>query len=405
MSKVVERFLKYVKIDTQSDDNSETFPTTSKQFDLANVLVKELLELGLKDAHIDEYGYVMATIPSNIEEKVPVVGFISHMDTAPDFNGKNVNPQIVENYDGKDIVLNAENNIVLSPKDSPELKEYIGKTLITTDGTSLLGADDKAGVAEIMTAVEYLVSHPEIKHGDIKIGFTPDEEVGRGTEHFNVEKFGANYAYTIDGGHVGEIEYENFNAASAFITIKGKNVHPGYAKGKMINSMVIANEFMSMMPANETPETTSGYEGFYHLCDINGTVEETKLAYIIRDFDAANYEARKAFIKNVAKKLNEKYNQELVTVEVKDSYKNMKEKLEPVMYIVEKAIKVIEECGVKPLIKPIRGGTDGARLSFMGLPTPNIFTGGENFHGRYEYIPTFAMEKVVEIIVGISKVN
>lgn len=401
MSKVVERFLKYVKFDTKADEQSSTVPTTEGQLVLARELVKELEEMGLSDISLDENGYVMATLPANMDKNIPVIGFIAHMDTSPDMSDTNVNPQIIENYDGEDIILNKDKNIILSTKDFPEIKNYIGKTLITTDGTTLLGADDKAGVAEILTAVEYLVKHPEVPHGTIKIGFTPDEEVGRGADLFNVEKFGAEFAYTIDGGKIGEIEYENFNAAGAKITINGMNIHPGYATNKMINSALIATELIGMLPANETPATTSGYEGFYHLTSIKGEVETTTLSYIIRDFDKASFENRKATIEKIVEALNKKYGENTVILKMRDQYFNMKEKLEPVMHVVDLAVKAMEETGVKPIIKPIRGGTDGARLSFMGLPTPNIFAGGENFHGRYEYIPTFAMEKAVEVILKI----
>jgi tripeptide aminopeptidase len=401
MSKVVERFLNYVTYDTKSDEESSTVPSTKGQLILAKEIVKDLENMGLRDISLDSNGYIMATLPSNIDKNVPVVGFIAHMDTSPDMNGANVSPKIVENYDGSEIVLNEEQNIILSPKDFPEIKEYIGKTLITTDGTTLLGADDKAGVAEIMTAVEYLASHPEISHGTIKIGFTPDEEVGRGADFFEVEKFGAAIAYTMDGGKIGELEYENFNAAGAKVIIKGKNIHPGYAKGKMINSLLIANEFIGLFPENETPAATSGYEGFYHLNNMNGEVDTTKLNYIIRDFSKESFEKRKQFMQDAVNKTNRKYGESTVTLEMKDQYYNMKEKVEPVMYVVDIAKQAMEEVGIIPNIRSIRGGTDGARLSFMGLPTPNIFAGGENFHGRYEYIPTFAMEKAVEVILKI----
>ena len=401
MSKVVEKFLKYVSYDTKSDEESTTVPSTAGQMILAKELVKELKEMGIQQVSIDDNGYVMATIPSNVEKDVPTIGFIAHMDTAPDMSGKNVKPKFVENYDGKDIILNEENNIVLSPKDFPELKNYIGKTLITTDGTTLLGADDKAGISEIMSAVEYLIENPHIPHGTICIGFTPDEEVGRGADLFDVEKFNADFAYTVDGGTIGELEYENFNAAGAKICIHGRNVHPGSAKGKMIHSTLIANEFVSFLPENETPATTEGYEGFYHLISLNGEVEETKLQYIIRDFDRESFENRKLFIRNVADKLNDKYGNGTVEIEVKDQYFNMKEKVEPVKHVVDTAELAMKEIGITPIIVPIRGGTDGARLSFMGLPTPNLFTGGHNFHGKYEFIPTFAMEKAVEVILKI----
>jgi tripeptide aminopeptidase len=401
MSKVIEKFLKYVSYDTKSDEESTTVPSTTGQMILAKELVKELKEMGIEQVSIDDNGYVMATLPSNLEKDVPTIGFIAHMDTAPDMSGENVKPKFVENYDGEDIILNAENNIVLSPKDFPELKNYIGKTLITTDGTTLLGADDKAGISEIMSAVEYLMQNPQVPHGKICIGFTPDEEVGRGADLFDVKKFNADFAYTVDGGTVGELEYENFNAAGVKISIHGRNVHPGSAKGKMIHSTLIANEFVSALPQDETPGTTEGYEGFYHLTALNGEVEETKLQYIIRDFDKESFENRKLFIKNIADKLNDKYGSGTVEIEVKDQYFNMKEKIEPVKHIIDTAFLAMKEVGVTPIMVPIRGGTDGARLSFMGLPTPNIFTGGHNFHGKYEFIPTFAMEKAVEVILKI----
>ncbi|WP_443661136.1 peptidase T [Clostridium sp.] len=401
MSKVVENFLKYISYDTKSDEESTTVPSTSGQMILAKELVIQLKAMGLKKANVDNNGYVMATIESNVEKVVPTIGFIAHMDTAPDISGKDVKPKFVYNYDGEDIILNKENNIILSPKDFPELKNYIGKTIITTDGTTLLGADDKAGIAEIMAAAQYLMQNPDIKHGKIRIGFTPDEEVGRGADIFDVKKFGADFAYTLDGGPIGELEYENFNAAGVKISIHGRNVHPGSAKGKMIHSALIANEFINLMPLNETPATTDGYEGFYHLISINGEVEETKLQYIIRDFDSENFENRKIFIKNIANKLNDKYSSGTVELEIKDQYFNMKEKIEPVKHIVDTAFLALKEVGVNPIMQPIRGGTDGARLSFMGLPTPNIFAGGHNFHGKYEFIPTFAMEKAVDVILKI----
>lgn len=404
MQNVAHRFLKYVKYETTSNENSSKCPSTNGQMAFAKDLASELKAIGLTDVSVDENGYVMATIPSNVDRKIPVVGFISHMDTSPDMSGKNVNPQIIENYDGKDIILNKDKNIVLSPSDFPELKDYIGKTLITTDGTTLLGADDKAGIAEIVTACEYLISHPEIKHGTIKVCFTPDEEIGRGADKFDVKKFGADFAYTIDGGKLGELEYENFNAASAKIIIHGRNVHPGTAKGKMKNSVLIGVELASMLPLEETPENTEGYEGFYHINNFNGNVEETHMYYIIRDFDKENFENRKNYLLNLINKLNEKYGEGTVEIDLKDQYYNMREIIEKDMSIVEIALKAIEKAGVKPDVSPIRGGTDGARLSYMGLSTPNIFTGGHNFHGKYEYIPTFAMEKAVEVILNIVKI-
>ncbi|PRR82051.1 peptidase T [Clostridium luticellarii] len=405
MESVVDKFLRYVKFDTSSDEESNTVPSTLKQLKLAGQLSKELSNLKLKNVSLDKNGYVTAVLPANTEKAVPAVGFIAHMDTSPETSGKNVNPRIIEDYDGGDIVLNEQKNIVLSVKDFPEITNYRGKTLITTDGTTLLGADDKAGIAEIMAAVEYLVQHPEIKHGDIKIGFTPDEEIGRGPDHFDVKKFNAEFAYTVDGGGIGELEFENFNAASAKITVYGRNVHPGEAKGKMINSMLIAGEFMGMLPESEIPAATSGYDGFYHIVSMKGDVDRTTLNYIIRDFSQKKFEKRKNFIKNCVSKINRKYDREVIKAEVTEQYKNMKEKIEPVKYIVDIASQAMRESGVEPKIVPIRGGTDGARLSFMGLPTPNIFTGGHNFHGKFEYIPTFAMEKAVQIIVKIAQIT
>lgn len=400
MSKVAEKFLKYVKFDTESDDNSSSVPSTSNQLAFADELVKELQELGLTNIS-NERGYVFATLPSNTQKSVPVIGFMAHMDTCPDMSGKNVNPKLVENYDGNDIVLNSKKNIIMTTKDFPELKKYIGQTLITTDGTTLLGADDKAGIAEIMSAAEYLINHPQIKHGTIRVAFTPDEEIGRGPWHFDVKKFNADFAYTLDGGPVGELEYENFNAAGAKIEILGRNVHPGSAKNKMINSLLIANEFISMLPKDEIPSLTEKYEGFYHLISINGDVENTKIQYIIRDFDKANFEKRKQLIQDIVESLNDKYGEGTVHIELKDQYYNMKEKIEPVMHIVDTASEAMKAVHVVPITAPIRGGTDGAQLSFKGLPTPNLFTGGENFHGKYEYIPVFAMEKAVDVVLKI----
>lgn len=405
MYSAVERLLKYVKYDTKSDENTRVTPSTKGQLVLGKELKKELEELGLESVSMDENGYIMATLPKNIDKEVKTIGFVSHMDTSPDMTATNVNPQIVKKYDGKDIVLNEKESIVLSPKDFPEITNYIGKDLITTDGTTLLGADDKAGVSEIMAAVEYLVKHPEIPHGTIKIGFTPDEEIGEGADHFDVKKFGADFAYTVDGGPIGELEYENFNAASAKIFTKGRNVHPGTAKDKMINSMHIATELIDMLPCNERPEYTEGYEGFNHLISINGEVEGTKLYFIIRDFDREKFESRKKLVLSTAEFLNGKYGEGTVTVELKDQYYNMKEKIEPVKYIVDVAYKAMEEVGITPIVSPIRGGTDGARLSFMGLPTPNLFTGGHNYHGKYEFIPTFAMDKAVDVILKIIELH
>lgn len=403
MEKVLDKFLRYVKVNTESDPKSGQHPSSRCQFDLAKMLEKELKDLGLINIRLSENGYVYGTLPKNTDEDVKTIGFISHMDTAPDMSGENVNPQIIENYDGSDIILNKELGIVLSPSKSPELLNYKGKTLVTTDGTTLLGADDKAGISEIMTAIEYLVNHPEIKHGDIKVGFTPDEEIGEGADFFDVDYFDADYAYTIDGGRIGELEYENFNAAGVKIEVFGTNVHPGYAKDKMKNSMTIATEIMNILPKNEVPEQTSGYEGFYHLTSIVGDVEKTELSYIIRDFSTEGYNNRIAVMENIEKNMNNKYGEGTVKVYIKEQYRNMREKIEDKMYIVDRAKKAMEDSGVVPEIRPIRGGTDGARLSFMGLPTPNIFTGGENFHGRYEYIPVESMEKAVEVIVNIAK--
>ena len=399
--KVVQRFLKYVTFDTTANPNNSNCPSSEGQKVFANYLVEELKSLGLEDAHVDENSYVMATLKGNTEG-VETIGFISHLDTAPDVTGKNVKPKIIKNYDGKDIVLNEELNIITSSNDYPDLKKFIGEDLIVTDGTTLLGADDKAGISEIVTAIEYLVNNPEIKHGDIKIGFTPDEEIGRGADLFNVEKFGAKYAYTIDGGIMGELQYENFNAAGATITIQGRNVHPGAAKNKMINALHIAAEISQMFPQSERPETTEGYEGFYHLNDINGNVENATMVYIIRDHSKEKFEYRKQNMKDAISKVSEKYNGR-VTLELNDQYYNMKEKVEPVKFIVDIAEEAMKECDITPIIVPIRGGTDGARLSFMGLPCPNIFTGGLNFHSKNECIPIIALEKCSNLIVKIAQ--
>ena len=399
--KVVQRFLKYVTFDTTANPNNSNCPSSEGQKVFANYLVEELKSLGLEDAHVDENSYVMATLKGNTEG-VETIGFISHLDTAPDVTGKNVKPKIIKNYDGKDIVLNEELNIITSSNDYPDLKKFIGEDLIVTDGTTLLGADDKAGISEIVTAIEYLVNNPEIKHGDIKIGFTPDEEIGRGADLFNVEKFGAKYAYTIDGGIMGELQYENFNAAGATITIQGRNVHPGAAKNKMINALHIAAEISQMFPQSERPETTEGYEGFYHLNDINGNVENATMVYIIRDHSKEKFEYRKQYMKDAISKVSEKYNGR-VTLELNDQYYNMKETVEPVKFIVDIAEEAMKECDITPIIVPIRGGTDGARLSFMGLPCPNIFTGGLNFHSKNECIPIIALEKCSNLIVKIAQ--
>lgn len=401
--KLIRRFISYAIVDTESDPDSDSTPSTEKQWVLANMLADELREIGMDEVTIDENAYIMATLPSNIDKEVPVVGFISHFDTSPDFTGKNVKPQVVENYDGKDIVLNEKENIVLSPDYFEELLQYKGQTLITTDGTTLLGADDKAGVTEIVSAMEYLIQHPEIKHGKIRVGFTPDEEIGRGAHKFDVKKFGADWAYTVDGSQIGELEYENFHAASAEVYIQGKIVHPGYAKGKMVNSMYIATDFITSLPRLETPEHTEGREGFFHLTEIRGSVDETRLSYIIRDHDKEHFEARKEMLHQLVLDINQQLENELLRVEIKDQYANMKERIEPVMHIVSLAEKAMEKAGVSPIIKPIRGGTDGAQLSFMGLPCPNIFAGGHNFHGRYEYVPVESMQKAVEVIVTIAR--
>lgn len=400
---LLERFISYVQVGTQSDPNSDSCPSTEGQWVLARQLVEELKEIGLSDVSLDENGYVMATLPANCEQQEPVIGFLAHMDTATELTGTNVNPQIVENYDGGDIVLNDTRQIVLSPEQFPELKQYVGQTLITTDGTTLLGADDKAGIAEIMTAMAYLQEHPEIKHGTIKVAFTPDEEIGRGADRFDVQRFGADFAYTMDGGPLGELQYENFNAASAVVTCYGRSVHPGTAKSKMINSTRIALDFQAAMPMLETPEHTEHYEGFYHLNHIEGGVEQTTLHYLIREFDKNKYEARKQFMQQVAKELQQTYGEGSVQIEIKDSYFNMKDKIEPNMEIVNRAHDAMVKLGIKPIVQPIRGGTDGSRLSYMGLPTPNIFAGGENFHGKYEYVALDTMEKAVQVIIEIAK--
>ena len=405
MEKLKNRFLKYVSIDSQSDPQSSSTPSTEKQWEIARYLADELEAIGLSEVSIDENAYVMATLPSNLETDCPVIGFISHFDTSPDYTATDVKPQIHENYDGKDIVLSAEEGIVLSPAYFEDLLMYKGQTLITTDGTTLLGADDKAGVAEIVTAMEYLIAHPEIKHGKIRIGFTPDEEIGRGAHLFDVKKFGAAWAYTMDGSQVGELEYENFNAASATVKIYGKIVHPGYAKGKMINSMLIASEFIAALPPEEVPEQTEGYEGFFHLHQLSGSVEESKLEYIVRDHDKTLFEERKRLMEREVVKLREKYPAARIEIELKDQYYNMKEKVLPVKHIVDIAEEAMKNLDISPLIKAIRGGTDGSQLSYMGLPCPNIFAGGHNFHGRYEYVPLESMQKAVDVIVEICRLT
>jgi len=409
MQHLIDRFISYVTIDTESDPNSTTTPSTKKQLILAKLLVQELKKIGMTEVTIDKNGYVMGTLPSNVAHEVPTIGFVSHYDTTPDFTGLNVKPQIISNYDGKDIVLNAEQNIVLSPNYFKDLLLYKGQTLITTNGLTLLGADDKAGLTEIVSAMEYLIQNPDIKHGKIRVGFTPDEEIGRGADLFDVEKFAADWAYTMDGSQIGELEYENFNAAGAKITLKGKSVHPGYAKGKMINSMLIANDFINELPKHETPQETKNYEGFFHVHHLNGSIEETVLELIIRDHDAKKFKKRKELIHTIAKKINKKFakqfGEDIVIAEVKDQYYNMKEKVEPVMFIVDLAEKAMKDLGIKPLIKPIRGGTDGCRLSYMGLPCPNIFAGGHNFHGKYEYVPVESMQKAVDVIIKIAELT
>lgn len=402
MEKILDRFLRYVAIDTQSDENSESQPSAAKELDLLKLLCKELNDMGV-EATLDEYGYVMGTLPSNIDKKVPAIGFIAHVDTSPDASGANVKPQIIENYDGSDIALKGVPGLYLKPSEFPELLAHKGETIITTDGTTLLGADDKAGVAEIMNAVQYMVEHPEFKHGDIKIGFTPDEEIGRGVVKFDVKRFGADYAYTMDGGEIGELEFENFNAASAKIRIQGRNVHPGYAKDKMKNAILIGMEFNDLLPIGQRPELTEGYDGFFHIISFKGTVEEAEFGYIIRDHDRKKFEEKKELIEQCVKFINVKYGEGTATLEVKDQYYNMREQVEPYYFIVEKAVKAMEMAGVKPKIQPIRGGTDGANLSFKGLPCPNIFAGGMNFHGKMEFAPLENIEKASEVVLNIIK--
>lgn len=399
MEKILDKFLRYVAVETTSDPDSETQPSSMRELSLLQMLHDELQSMGVESA-LDEYGYLMASVPSNTERDVPAIGFIAHVDTSPDAPAKNVRPQIVEDYSGGDIILNPETEMLLRPSDFPEMLNYLGDTIITTDGTTLLGADDKAGVAAIMCAVQYLVEHQEFKHGEIKIGFTPDEEIGRGVCKFDVAKFGAKYAYTIDGGAVGEIEYENFNAAAAKIHVQGRNIHPGYAKNKMLNSVLVAMELNAMLPVEQRPENTSDYEGFFHLTSIEGVVEETTLNYIIRDHDKGKFEEKKRLLHSAVEYINRKYG-DVATLELKHQYNNMRETVEPHFFIVEKAVKAIEMAGIKPKVQPIRGGTDGASLSYMGLPCPNIFAGGHNFHGRYEYVPLQSMEKAAEVILNI----
>lgn len=404
MQQLIDRFIRFIKIDTQSDPNSDTTPSTLKQWDLANVLVKELQQIGMQDVTIDDNAYIMATLPSNIAYEVPTIGFIAHFDTSPDFSGTNVNPQIITNYDGEDIVLDKDKHIILSPSYFEDLLLYKGQTLITTDGSTLLGADDKAGITEIICAMEYLIQHPEIKHGKIRVGFTPDEEIGRGAHKFDVKAFGAEWAYTMDGSRLGELEYENFNAASAELTFIGKSVHPGYAKNKLVNAIGIANAFIAQLPQNETPESTEGRQGFFHVHHISGTIEKATVALIVRDHNKAKFEQRKAFLTTIVASLRETYG-DAITLDLKDQYYNMEEKITPVMHIVALAKEAMEQLEITPIIKPIRGGTDGSQLSFMGLPCPNIFAGGHNFHGKYEYVPVESMQKATDVIVRICELT
>jgi tripeptide aminopeptidase len=401
LSKIQDRFIRYAKIDTQSDFASETSPSTKKQLHLAKEIVKELNGMGLANVSLDNKGYVMATLPSNMDKKVPVIGFIAHLDTSPDFSGQGVSPKLIKEYDGCDIVLNPEKGIILSPRDFPELLKYKDQDLICTDGNTLLGADDKAGIAEIISAMEFLTENPEIKHGTVKIAFTPDEEIGRGTDYFDLKKFGADFAYTLDGGEIGGLEYENFNASRAQITILGRNVHPGTAKDKMINAINIGIELHMMLPANQRPEFTTGYEGFFMLDHFDGTIEKTVMKYIIRDHDAQKFFQKNEIMRKAVEMINLRYGKDTARLELEDQYYNMKEKILPHMHIVHNAEKAMEELGIKPLIRPVRGGTDGARLSYMGLPTPNIFTGGHNYHGKFEFIPIESMEKAVKVILKI----
>jgi len=398
---ITDRFLKYVSFTTTSDENTNMTPSTPGQMVFAVYLVEELNKIGLEDVNLDKNGYIMATLPANTDKVIPTIGFISHMDTSPDMSGRHVKPRIITNYDGENIVLNEEKNIIFDTNKYPEILQYKGQDIIVTDGTTLLGADDKAGIAEIVTAMEYLIAHPEIKHGKIRVGFTPDEEIGQGADHFNVQRFAADWAYTMDGGEIGELEYENFNAAGAKVNIKGTNVHPGYAYHKMINSMRIAQQFIGMLPRHETPEHTEGYEGFYHLTNIEGNVEKTTVSYIIRDHDRVRFESRKKEFEHLVHKINAEFGENTATLEMKDQYYNMREKIEPVMHIIDLAFEAMKQSGVTPDVKPIRGGTDGARLSFEGLPCPNIFAGGHNFHGRFEYLPVQSMEKAMQVIVKI----
>ncbi|NMH27968.1 peptidase T [Flavobacterium silvaticum] len=409
MQHLIDRFISYVTVDTESDPESATTPSTAKQMVLAEMLFQELTKIGLTEVTIDHNGYVMGTLPSTVDHEVPVIGFVSHFDTSPDFSGANVKPQVIPNYDGGDIVLNEKENIVLSPSYFKDLLQYKGQTLITTDGTTLLGADDKAGITEIVSAMEYLIQNPQIKHGKIRVCFTPDEEIGRGADHFDVKKFGAKWAYTMDGSQIGELEYENFNAAGAKVSFKGTSVHPGYAKGKMINSMLLANEFINALPKKEIPQETKGYDGFYHVTGLTGSIEDSTVQLIIRDHSMKEFKKRKKHVKKVVSKINKAYKKQfggdIATLEMTDQYYNMREKVEPVMHIVKTAEKAMKDLGIKPIIKPIRGGTDGSRLSYMGLPCPNIFAGGHNFHGKYEYVPVESIQKAVDVIVRIAELT
>lgn len=401
---IASRFFRYVRVNTQSDNGSSSCPSTAGQIDLARLILEDLTDIGCTEVSLDRNGYIMATVPSNLNKEVPVIGFISHLDTSPDFSGRNVNPRIVEKYDGQDIELTADGSIRLSPTDFPELRDYTGQDIIVTDGSTLLGADDKAGITEILEAMKFLHDHPEVPHGKIRIGFTPDEEIGRGADRFDVKKFGADFAFTMDGGAIGELEYENFNAASVVINIQGRNVHPGTAKGKMINALQVANDIHALLPANERPENTEGYEGFFHLSRLEGTVDKARMDYIIRDHDFENFTKRKNLLAEITSQFNSTYPEGTVKAAVRDQYYNMKEKIMPVFEIVDLAAAAMREAGIEPLIIPIRGGTDGSKLSYMGLPTPNLFTGGHNYHGRFEFIPLQSMEKAVEVIINIVRI-
>ena len=405
MQHILDRFVRYITIDTQSDPTNPAFPSTEKQWTLARMLEQELKDIGLSEVVLDENCYITATLPSNVDHKVPTIGFISHIDTSPDFSGKNVNPQIHKNYDGGNIVLNAEQNIILDANYFDDLQQYKGQTIITTDGTTLLGADDKAGVTEIVTAMEYLVNNPDIKHGKIRICFTPDEEVGKGAHKFDVEAFGAEWAYTMDGSEIGELEYENFNAARAVVSVQGKSVHPGYAKNKMVNAILVSQQFINGLPAEEVPELTTGYQGFYHLHDIVGDVEKTTLEYIVRDHDLEKFNQRKETMKSLVSSLNQKFGEDIFSIEIKDQYFNMKEKIAPVMHIIDIAAEAMKKESIKPIYKAIRGGTDGSQLSYMGLPCPNIFAGGHNFHGKYEYVPLESIERATKVIINIAEIT